>query len=95
MKKKNIIPTLLTFAFLQGFAQESTDSIGFGKTDNYAEAAIQTGLRHTQRRKESTASVSMIYQDDLAKRSAKNIANSLFGLGSGLTVLQQAGRFAE
>ena len=29
------------------------------------------------------------------KRSAKNIANSLFGYGTGLTTLQGSGRYAD
>ncbi len=45
--------------------------------------------------KESTASISLISGEDLTKRSAKNVTNSLFGYGLGLTTLQNSGSYSS
>ena len=46
-------------------------------------------------RKESAASVSVVFNEEFDKRSAKNIGNSLFGYGTGLTTLQSSGRYGD
>lgn len=45
--------------------------------------------------KESTASISLISGENLTKRSAKNVTNSLFGYGLGLTALQNSGSYSS
>lgn len=96
MKKKNIlIPALLACICLQGRAQEINDSLAAGKPEHFADEVVQIGYHKTQRLEESTSSVSIIHNEDFNKRSAKNIANSLFGYGTGLTTLQNAGRYAD
>lgn len=44
---------------------------------------------------ESTAAVSVISGEDLTKRSAKNVTNSLFGYGNGLVTLQNPGSYSS
>lgn len=96
MKKNNIlIPALLACFSLQGYAQELNDSITAGKPDKYSNGMVEIGYQRAQRMDESTSSVSTIYNDDFNKRSAKNIANSLFGYGAGLTSLQGSGSYAN
>lgn len=95
IKKKIIIPALLACFSLQIAAQEINDSIVYGKPEKLADELIQIGYQKTQRLKESTASVSIIYNEDFDKRSAKNIGNSLFGHGTGLTTLQGNGQYAN
>lgn len=83
MKKKIWIITLLVFGGVCGHAQE-TDKV---KTVNIA------GI--DQDVKESTASISLISGENLTKRSAKNVTNSLFGYGLGLTALQNSGSYSS
>ena len=83
MKKKIWIITLLAFGGVCGHAQEA-DKV---KTVNIA------GI--DQDVKESTASISLISGEDLTKRSAKNVTNSLFGYGLGLTTLQNSGSYSS
>lgn len=68
-----------------------TDSIAGKK---YAAQSIDVGANRTFSRQESTASVATVYNDEFNKRSTKNISNSLFGQGLGLTALQNAGNYA-
>ena len=96
MKKKNIlIPALLACFCVQGYAQEANDSLVAGKPARMADEVVQIGYHKAQRLEESTSSVSTVYNEDFNKRSAKNIANSLFGYGTGLTTLQGSGRYAD
>lgn len=92
-KKKIIILALLACPGIVGFAQEpdknSTDSVG------YTTETIDVGANRTFTRAESTASVSKVYNEALNKRASKNISNSLFGQGLGLTALQNAGNYAN
>lgn len=44
--------------------------------------------------KETTGSISRVYNQDFNKRSAKNIGNSLYGYGLGLISLQNSGTYA-
>lgn len=96
MKKKSIlIPVLLVCYCLQGRSQEMSDSLTVGKPARLDKEVVQIGYHKAQRLEESTSSVSTIYNEDFNKRSAKNIANSLFGYGTGLTTLQGTGRYSD
>ena len=94
-KNRLIIPALLAFLSLQGYAQELNDSITSGKPAKYSDEVVEIGYHKAQRLEESTSSTSTIYNVFFNKRSAKNIANSLFGYGTGLTTLQGSGRYAD
>lgn len=61
----------------------------------YAAQSIDIGANKIFPRSESTASIATVYNEDFDKRSAKNISNSLFGQGLGLTTLQNAGNYAS
>lgn len=78
-----------------GRAQEVNDSLVNGKPAISSHKVIQIGYQKAQRLEESTSSVSTVYNEDFNKRSAKNIANSLYGYGIGLTTLQGSGRYAD
>ena len=62
---------------------------------DYAGQAIDVGANRTFSRHESTAAVSTVYNEDFNKRASKNVSNSLFGQGAGLTTLQNAGNYAS
>lgn len=94
-KNRLIIPALLAFLSMQGYAQELNDSITSGKPVKYSDEVVEIGYHKAQRLEESTSSISTVYNEDFNKRSAKNIANSLFGYGTGLTTLQGSGRYAD
>ena len=81
-KNRLIIPALLAFLSLQGYAQELNDSITSGKPAKYSDEVVEIGYHKAQRLEESTSSISTVYNEDFNKRSAKNIANSLFGYGT-------------
>ena len=74
--------TLFASLSIYGYAQEANES----KTVTIA--GIEQDV------KESTASISIVSGEDLTKRSAKNVTNSLFGHGLGLTTLQNSGSYA-
>lgn len=92
-KKKIIILALLACPGISGYAQEPDknikDSVG------YAAETIDVGTNRTFTRAESTAAVSKVYNESFNKRASKNISNSLFGQGLGLTALQNAGNYAN
>lgn len=92
-KKKIIILALLACPGISGYAQEPDknikDSVG------YAAETIDVGANRTFTRAESTAAVSKVYNESFNKRASKNISNSLFGQGLGLTALQNAGNYAN
>ncbi len=94
-KNRLIIPALLAFLSMQGYAQELNDSITSGKPAKYSDEMVEIGYHKAQHLEESTSSISTVYNEDFNKRSAKNIANSLFGYGTGLTTLQGSGRYAD
>lgn len=93
-KNKLIISTFCVAVAVQSNAQESKDSISAGVPEKYGKM-VQIGYQKAQTLEETTASTSIIYNEEFNKRSAKNIANSLFGYGTGLTVLQGAGSYAD
>ncbi len=82
-KKKIFTIALLASCGILGYAQ-NTDS---KETINIA--GIDQSIT------ESTASVSVVSGEELTKRSAKNVTNSLFGYGLGLTTLQNAGSYSS
>lgn len=61
----------------------------------YTAETIDIGANKTFTRAESTAAVSTAYHEDINKRASKDISNSLFGQGLGLTALQNAGNYAD
>lgn len=63
-------------------------------TRDYAGQTVDVGTDRTFTRRESTASVFTIYNEEFDKRSAKNISNSLIGQG-GMTILQNSGNYAD
>lgn len=75
--------TLFASLSICGYAQEA----GKSKTVNIA--GIEQDVW------ESTASISIVSGEDLTKRSAKNVTNSLFGYGLGLTTLQNSGSYSS
>lgn len=81
--KKILVMTLFASLGVCGYAQEANES----KTVNIA--GIEQDV------KESTASISIVSGEDLTKRSAKNVTNSLFGYGLGLTTLQNSGSYSS
>jgi TonB-linked SusC/RagA family outer membrane protein len=96
MNKNNIIlPALLSAFCLQGYAQEMADTLSLGKRDKYKDEVVQIGYQRAQQIKESTGAVSIVHNEDFNKRSANNIANSLYGYGTGLTVLQNSGTYSS
>ncbi len=76
-------------------AQEAKDSVFSAKPEHLADQLVQIGYQKTQRLEESTSSVSTVYNEEFNHRSAKNIANSLYGYGTGLTTLQGSGTYAD
>ena len=54
----------------------------------YAAQTIDVGANRTFNRHESTAAVSTTYNEEFNKRSSRNISNSLYGYGLGLTTLR-------
>jgi len=91
---------IIALFFMSGFClhtyaqeQEPKDSIS-AKSKKIVYEAVHVGYHNTQSFEESTSSTAVISNKEFDKRSAKNIANSLFGHGLGLTVLQNSGRYA-
>lgn len=87
-----IISAFFACLSLSGFAQEAKDN---DKTSSYADQTVNIGYNSNQRLEESTSSVSAVKGDDLTKRSAKDVSNSLFGYGLGLYSLQNSGTYSS
>lgn len=88
MKKKNIFAlTLLAGFCLPAVAQQDSTGIAF------VDQTIDVGTQKTFSREQSTASVSVITRDNVDKRSAKNIGNSIIGQGNGLMTLDGGGTY--
>ena len=64
-KNRLIIPALLAFLSLQGYAQELNDSITSGKPAKYSDEVVEIGYHKAQRLEESTSSISTVYNDDM------------------------------
>ena len=86
MKKKNIFVLSLLASFtLQAVAQQDSTGIDF------VNQVIELGANKNFTRAQSTASVSVITNETVDKRSAKNIGNSILGQGNGLISLDGSG----
>ena len=71
------------------FSQEEADSVAKTWLDQEYNIGVDLGIT----RRNSTASVSVIRNDEVNERSAKNIGNSLIGHGKGLITLQNSGTY--
>ena len=88
MKKGNIfVLTLLAGFCLPAAAQQDSTGIAF------ADQRIDVGSEKALIREQSTASVSVITNDQVDKRSSKNIGNSILGRGNGLISLDGTGTY--
>ena len=88
MKIKNIfVLSLLAGVSLPAAAQQDSTGIAF------VDQTIDVGAQKTFSREQSTASVSVITKDNVDKRSAKNIGNSILGQGNGLMSLDGTGTY--
>ena len=88
--------TLCVLALLAGCSLPAAAQIDTTLTrqDAFVRANIAVGANKDFTRAQSTASVTTIGSGDVNKRSAKNIANSIIGLGgNGLVSLQNAGTY--
>lgn len=88
MKKRNIF----VFSLLAGIslpAAAQTDSTGI----DFVDQVIEVGAEKAFTREQSTASVSVITRENVDKRSAKNIGNSIIGQGNGLMSLDGSGTY--
>lgn len=87
MNKKYILPRFVAalIIFFSGYvpAQELSSE----KQDEI----VEQGNRIAQSKKESTASTSVITSGEIMKSSALNTSNSFYGLGLGMTALQNDG----
>ncbi len=91
MNKKNILAlSLLAGVCLPAAAQQDSTAL----TGNaFVDQTIEVGAEKTFTREQSTASVSVITRDNVDKRSAKNIGNSIIGQGNGLMSLDGTGTY--
>ncbi len=91
MNKKNILSLSLLAGFCLPVAaqQDSTATAG----EAFVGQAIEVGAQKTFTREQSTASVSVITNDNVDKRSSKNIGNSILGQGNGLMSLDGTGSY--
>jgi len=91
MKKRNIfVLTLLAGIALPAAAQQDSTAL----TGNaFVDQTIDVGAQKTFTREQSTAAVSVITRENVDKRSAKNIGNSIIGQGNGLISLDGTGTY--
>lgn len=92
MKKRNIfVLTLLAGICLPAAAQQDSTTL----TGNaFSDEKLDIGANKVFTRAQSTASVSVIKNETVDKRSSKNIGNSIIGQGNGLISLQNAGSYS-
>lgn len=88
---KNAVLMAMALLSLPASAQVKIDSIA---PHRYAAQSIDVGANANFSREQSTSAVSVITSESTNKRSAKNIGNSILGLGSGLISLQNSGNYA-
>ena len=89
MKKRNIyMLSLLAGLCLPAAAQQ--DSIG----NAFVDQTVDIGANKVFTRAQSTASVSVISNENVNLRSTKNIGNSILGQGNGLVSLQNTGLYS-
>ncbi|MDE6695555.1 MAG: SusC/RagA family TonB-linked outer membrane protein [Muribaculaceae bacterium] len=90
MKSKNIfLMSLAAGISLSAFAQEGTDSV----VNSWLNQEYNIGVDLGVTRENSTASVSVITNDAVNRRSAKNVGNSLIGHGKGLITIAGTGTY--
>lgn len=98
-KNKIIIAAILATFCMQGYAQEDFEAemekLDFEKKEALEDRVAPTAQLKLQTLRESTGSVSIVYSEDFDNRGSHNVANSLFGYGTGLTVLQGSGTYAD
>ncbi len=89
MKRKYKLSCLLMLSCLSVYAQQ--DSVDIAKQQRL----LNLGYGVTVSSDESSAAISEITSDEIMKSSAINPANTLYGKGLGLTVLQNGGTLWE
>ena len=91
MNKRNIfVLTLLAGICLPAAAQQDSTA----QSDKaFASQTIDVGAEKTFSREQSTSAASVITRDNVDKRSAKNIGNSIIGQGNGLISLDGTGTY--
>ena len=91
MKKRNIfVLSLLAGSVLPAAAQQDSATL---KGNAFVEQTIDVGAQKVFTRELSTASASVITNENVDKRSAKNIGNSILGQGNGLISLEGTGSY--
>ena len=91
MKKRNIfVLSLLAGSVLPAAAQQDSTTL---KGNAFVEQTIDVGAQKVFTRELSTASASVIINENVDKRSAKNIGNSILGQGNGLISLEGTGSY--
>ncbi|MCR5180685.1 MAG: SusC/RagA family TonB-linked outer membrane protein [Bacteroidaceae bacterium] len=92
MKHQNIfVLTLLAACSLQAAAQQDSTLL---TGDDFVDQVIDMGANKNFTRALSTSSASVITNDDVNRRTARNIGNSILGQGNGLVSLQNAGNYS-
>ena len=90
MKSRYIfLMTLAAGITLPAIAQEKEDSV----VNRWLEQEYSIGVNTGITRQNSTASVSVIRNNEVNQRSSKNIGNSLIGQGKGLIAIQGSGAY--
>lgn len=90
MKSRYIfLMTLAAGISLPAIAQEKEDSV----VNRWLDQEYNIGVNTKITRQNSTASVSVIRNDEVNQRSSKNIANSLIGQGKGLIAISGTGTY--
>lgn len=93
MKRNSILVAMaLASCCLPVMAQNDTEAT---KAGHIEDQTIDMGANKTFSLSESTASVSVIENKDVDKRSAKNIRNSIIGQGLGLISQMSGNRYAD
>ncbi len=90
MKSRYIfLMTLAAGISLPSIAQEVEDSV----VNRWLDQEYNIGVNAKVTRQNSTASVSVIRNDEVNQRSSKNIGNSLVGQGKGLIAISGTGTY--
>ncbi|MEQ3052830.1 SusC/RagA family TonB-linked outer membrane protein [Bacteroides finegoldii] len=92
MKNNKMLVLALLASLGMPIGAQNMDNKGRVSGDS---VTVDVGANRTFSRHESTAAVSTVYNEEFDKRALKNISNSLFGQGLGLTALQNAGNFSS
>ncbi|CUN74154.1 SusC/RagA family TonB-linked outer membrane protein [Bacteroides finegoldii] len=92
MKNNKMLVLALLASLGMPIGAQNMDNKGRVSGDS---VTVDVGANRTFSRHESTAAVSTVYNEEFDKRASKNISNSLFGQGLGLTALQNAGNFSS